>query len=492
MEKFDIYKDISERTQGDIYIGVVGPVRTGKSTFIKRFMDLLVLPNIENSYRKERANDELPQSGAGKTIMTTEPKFVPNEAVELMLKDNAKFKVRLVDCVGYLVKGALGHEENGKARMVTTPWFEKEIPFEEAAEIGTRKVIKEHSTIGLVITTDGSITEIDRNSYLEAEERVVKELKELNKPFIMVLNSTKPNESETETLRKQIQSKYNVPVVIADCYRMSIDNVNNILENVLFEFPMKEININLPGWVEGLDNNHWLKNKIILEVKLWGKEISKINDVRNSLSKLADVDVISSANLKDIELGQGIAYISMRTKEGLFYNVLEEITGCKIEGDHHLFGLIQDFSRAKKEFDKIETALISVKETGYGLVAPGIDELELQEPEIFKHGNRFGVKLRANAPSLHFIRADIATEISPLVGTEKESEELLKYLLDEFQADPTKIWQTNMFGKSLHDMIKEQLQNKLFTMPDDARVKLQRTLQKIVNDGSGGLICIIL
>ena len=255
---------------------------------------------------------------------------------------------------------------------------------------------------------------------------------------------------------------------------------------------MKEININLPGWVEGLDKNHWLKNKIISEVKLWGKEISKINDVRNSLSKLTDVDVISSANLKDIELGQGIAYISMRTKEGLFYNVLEEITGCKIEGDYHLFGLIQDFSRAKKEFDKIETALISVKETGYGLVAPGIDELELQEPEIFKHGNRFGVKLRANAPSLHFIRADIATEISPLVGTEKESEELLKYLLDEFQADPTKIWQTNMFGKSLHDMIKEQLQNKLFMMPDDARVKLQRTLQKIVNDGSGGLICIIL
>lgn len=492
MEKFDIYKDISERTQGDIYIGVVGPVRTGKSTFIKRFMDLLVLPNIENSYRKERANDELPQSGAGKTIMTTEPKFVPNEAVELMLKDNAKFKVRLVDCVGYLVKGAMGHEENGKARMVTTPWFEKEIPFEEAAEIGTRKVITDHSTIGLVVTTDGSITEIDRNSYLDAEERVVKELKELNKPFIMVLNSTKPNEPETEILRKQIRDKYNVPVVTADCYRMSIDHVNNILENVLFEFPMKEININLPGWVEGLDNSHWLKNKIVSEVKQWGKEIYRINDVRNALTKLTDVDVISNANLNDIELGQGIAHITMKTKEGLFYNVLEEITGCKIEGDHQLLGLMQDFSRAKKEYDKIEIALNSVKETGYGLVAPGIDELELQEPEIFRHGNRFGVKLRANAPSLHFIRADIATEISPIVGTEKQSEELLKYLLDEFQADPTKIWQTNMFGKSLHDMVKEQLQNKLFMMPDDARVKLQRTLQKIVNDGSGGLICIIL
>ena len=492
MEKFNIYQDISERTQGDIYIGVVGPVRTGKSTFIKRFMDLLVLPNIENSYRKERAKDELPQSGAGKTIMTTEPKFVPNEAVELMLKDNAKFKVRLVDCVGYLVKGAMGHEENGKARMVTTPWYEKEIPFEEAAEIGTRKVITDHSTIGLVVTTDGTITDIERNNYIEAEERVVKELKDLNKPFIMVLNSTKPNEPETETLRKQIQEKYDVPVVSADCARMSIDNVNNVLENVLFEFPMKEINLTLPGWVEGLEGSHWLKSKILFEIKQWGKEINKINDVRSAVNKLMEVEDISDANLNDIELGQGIAHITMKTKEGLFYNVLQEITGYKIEGDHQLLGLIKEFSKAKKEYDRVESALNSVRETGYGLVAPSIDELELQEPEIFKHGNRFGVKLRANAPSLHLIRADIATEISPIVGTEKQSEELLKYLLDEFESDPARIWQTNMFGKSLHDMVKEQLQNKLFMMPDDARTKLQRTLQKIVNEGSGGLICIIL
>lgn len=492
MDKFDIYKDIGERTQGDIYVGVVGPVRTGKSTFIKRFMDLLVLPNIENSYRRERTKDELPQSGAGKTIMTTEPKFVPNEAIELMLKDNAKFKVRLVDCVGYLVKGALGHEENGKPRMVTTPWYEKEIPFEEAAEIGTRKVITDHSTIGLVVTTDGSITDISRNNYIEAEERVITELKELNKPFVVVLNSIKPSDPETLKLKAQLEEKYSVPVLITDVANMSIDNVNDILENVLFEFPIKEINISLPGWVEGLEGSHWLKSKIIHGIKQWSQGIAKINDIRGAVAKFTDIDVISDANLSDIQLGEGIAHIKMNTEEGLFYNVLEEMTGYRIEGDHQLLGLIKEFSRAKKEYDRVEQALKDVKDTGYGLVPPVLEELELEEPEIFKHGNRFGVKLKANAPSLHLIRADIATEVSPIVGTEKQSEELLRYLLDEFESDPTKIWETNMFGKSLHDMVKEQLQNKLFMMPEDARSKLQRTLQKIINDGSGGLICIIL
>ncbi|WP_129596391.1 stage IV sporulation protein A [Anaerophilus nitritogenes] len=492
MEKFDIYNDIAERTQGDIYIGVVGPVRTGKSTFIKRFMELLVLPNIENAYRKERAKDELPQSGAGKTIMTTEPKFVPNEAIELTLKDHAKFKVRLVDCVGYLVNGAIGHEENGKPRMVTTPWYEKEIPFEEAAEIGTRKVIKEHSTIGLVITTDGSVTDLERGSYIEAEERVIKELKEIEKPFVLVLNSIKPYEEETIELKEELEKKYNVPVVVADCAKMEIEDINQILENVLFEFPIKEINIHLPGWVEGLDTTHWLKDKIIYSVKEWSQEVKKINHIRSYVAKFMDMEVVSEVSLSDIALGEGIAHVQMKMKDGLFYNILQEITGYKIEGDHQILGLIKEFSRAKKEYDRVEEALNNVKETGYGLVAPTLEELELQEPEIFKHGNRFGVKLRANAPSLHLIRTDIKTEVSPIVGTEKESEELLKYLLDEFQSDPKKIWQTNMFGKSLHDMVKEQMQNKLFTMPEDTRVKMQKTLQKIINDGSGGLICIIL
>lgn len=492
MEKLDIYNDIAERTQGDIYVGVVGPVRTGKSTFIKRFMELLVLPNIENAYRKERAKDELPQSGAGKTIMTTEPKFVPNEAIEVTLKDHAKFKVRLVDCVGYLVKGAMGHEENGKPRMVITPWYEKEIPFEEAAEIGTKKVITDHSTIGLVITTDGTITDIERNKYIEAEERVIKELKELNKPFVMIVNSINPKALQAVTLKKQLEDKYNVPVVITDCANMSIEDVNNILENVLFEFPIKEININLPGWVEGLESSHWLKDKLIYGVRQWSQDVKKINDIRSAVTKFMDMEVISEAKVADIALGEGIAQIEMKTKEGLFYNVLEEMTGYKIEGDHQLLGLIKEFSKAKREYDRVEKALYDVKETGYGLVAPRLEELELQEPEIFRHGNRFGVKLKANAPSLHLIRTDIATEVSPIVGTEKESEELLKYLLDEFQSDPTKIWETNMFGKSLHDMVKEQLQHKLFMMPEDARNKMQRTLQKIINDGSGGLICIIL
>ncbi|MBF8982221.1 stage IV sporulation protein A [Lutibacter sp. B2] len=492
MEKFDIYNDIAQRTQGDIYVGVVGPVRTGKSTFIKRFMDLMVIPNIENAHSRERAKDELPQSGAGKTIMTTEPKFVPNEAVELHLKDNAKFKVRLVDCVGYLVDGALGHEEDGKARMVTTPWYDKEIPFAEAAEIGTKKVITDHSTIGLVVVTDGSVTDIGRNQYIQAENRVIQELKDLNKPFVIVLNSIKPQALETVELKKQLEEKYQVPVVITNCAQMEVDDVNTILENVLFEFPIKEINITLPGWVDGLELDHWLKKDIIGTIKGWSKDITKVNDIKKALNKFDEVEQISEVLLNNIELGQGITHINVKTQEGLFYKILEEMTGYEIEGDHQLLGLMKEFSRAKKEYSKVESALKDAKETGYGLVAPSLMELELEEPEIFKHGNRFGVKLRANAPSLHLIRADIATEVSPIIGTEKESEELLKYLLKEFESDPGKIWETNMFGKSLHDMVKEQLQNKLFMMPEDARQKMQRTLQKIVNDGNGGLICIIL
>jgi stage IV sporulation protein A len=492
VDKFQIYNDIAERTQGDIYIGVVGPVRTGKSTFIKRFMDLLVLPNIENSYRKERAKDELPQSGAGKTIMTTEPKFVPNEAVELILKDNAKFNVRLVDCVGYLVKGAMGHEENGEPRMVTTPWYEKEIPFEEAAEIGTRKVITDHSTIGLVVTTDGTITDIERSSYVDAEERVIDELKELNKPFVIVLNTINPTSVETLNLQEELKSKYEVPVVVADCANMDINHIYQILENVLFEFPVKEINITLPGWIDGLDTDHWLRKDILQAIKQWSKEINKINDIRSAFSKLQEIDFISDVSLKDIVLGEGITDIRLDMEEGLFYDILNEITGYKLSGDHQLLGLIQEFSRAKKEYDRVEKALKDVKETGYGLVAPKLEELELQEPEIFKHANRFGVRLKANAPSLHLIRTDITTEVSPIVGTERESEELLKYLLNEFEGDKKKIWETNMFGKSLHDLVKEQLENKLFMMPEDARNKMQKTLQKIINEGSGGLICIIL
>ncbi|MBU5677324.1 stage IV sporulation protein A [Alkaliphilus sp. MSJ-5] len=492
MERYDIYRDIAKRTQGDIYIGVVGPVRTGKSTLIKRIMDLLVLPNIENAYKKERAKDELPQSGTGKTITTTEPKFVPNEAVELVLKENATFKLRMIDCVGYLVNGALGHQEDGKPRMVNTPWFEKQIPFEEAAEIGTRKVIKEHSTIGLVVTTDGSITDIDRQSYVEAEERVIRELKEINKPFVMILNSRDPDSPATYELKIQLEEKHNVPVIVKDCARLNMNDIHEVLENVLFEFPVTEININLPGWLESIEPSHWLKSSILEAIKSAAAEVKRLRDIEVLVNSLNEVENVKKANLDTIKMGEGSALIDLITPDNLFYRVIQEKTGYEIEGDYQLIAMITELAKAKKEYDRIESALNDVMNIGYGLVPPSLDELTLEEPEMFRHGNQFGVKLRANAPSLHFIRADIATEVSPVVGTEKQSEELIKYLLEEFEQNPEKIWETNMFGKSLHDLVKEQLQNKLFMVPDDTRVKLQKTIQKIVNEGSGGLIAIIL
>ena len=492
MEGFDIYNDISERTQGDIYIGVVGPVRTGKSTFIKRFMDLLVIPNIENIYRKERTKDELPQSGTGKTIMTTEPKFVPNEAIEITLKENAKFKVRMIDCVGYLVRGALGHEENGIPRMVMTPWFESEIPFEEAAEIGTKKVITDHSTIGLMITTDGSITDIRRDSYIDAEERVVRELKELKKPFVILLNSTEPNSKGAIKLKEELEEKHGVPVIPLNCARMEIEDVNTVLQKILFEFPVREISINLPKWIEGLDPNHWLKNQILYTIKSAVNDTKKIKDINVLADQFDEVEVLTGAEISDIDLGKGIANVKMHTREGLFYDILEELTGYKIEGEHQILSLMKSFSKAKKEYDRVEEALNNAKSFGYGVVAPVLEELKLDQPEIYKQGNRFGVKLKANAPSLHLIRADITTEVSPLVGTEKQSEDLLDYMMKEFESDPNQIWQTNMFGKSLHDLVKEQLQSKLFMMPDDVRSKLQKTLQKIIDEGSRNLICIII
>ena len=492
VEKFDIYKDIAERTEGDIYLGIVGPVRTGKSTFIKRFMELLVIPNIEPKYKKERAKDELPLSGAGKTIMTTEPKFVPNEAVELTLKDNIKFKVRLVDCVGYLVKGALGHEENNIPRMVTTPWYEKEIPFEEAAEIGTRKVITDHSTIGVVITTDGSITDIERSNYIKAEERVINELKELEKPFIIILNSKHPNLDSTIALRESLEEKYNVSVLAVDCMNMEVNDIEKIFEKILLEFPVKEINIDLPGWMEGLTRNHWVKSTIFNSLKESVQTLQKLSEVSPTLSKLNELDIIKETRIREIKLGEGVANVDIVLEDGLFYKVLNEMTGYSIEGDYQLLGLVSKLSQAKKEYDKIEGALKEAKEVGYGLVSPGIEEMELAEPEIYRQGNRFGVKLKAKAPSLHLIRADITTEVSPLIGTEKQSEELVKYFLDEFEGDPSRIWKSNLFGKSLNDLVNEQLQGKLNMMPEDARVKMRRTLERIINDGSGALICIII
>jgi stage IV sporulation protein A len=491
MEIFDVYRDISVRTEGDIYIGVVGPVRTGKSTLIKRFMDLLVLPNMANDFKKDRVRDEMPQSGTGRTIMTTQPKFVPNEAVEITVMENANLKIRMVDCVGYLVKGAIGHMEGNTPRMVRTPWFDYDIPFEEAAEIGTRKVITDHSTIGLVVTTDGSITEIPRSSYIEAEERVAKELKELGKPFVIILNSRHPKTDETVKMRDALQEKYDVPVLAMDALNLSIEDINTILSTILFEFPLCEIQVTISKWIHGLELNHWLVEHVMDLIKTWCSQINRVRDIEKIGKMVFESEYMDAPKISGIDLGKGIATVGMEETAGLFYKVLSEECGYNIEGDYQLIGLMKDLALVKREHNRVAKALKDVRDSGYGLVPPSLEELMLEQPEIVRQGNRFGVKLKASAPSLHFIRVDIQTEVSPIVGTEKQSEELVKYLLDEFESDPAKIWQTNIFGKSLNDLVKEGLANKLMRMPEEAQSKMQEALQRIVND-TGGLICIIL
>lgn len=493
MERYhDIYQQIAERTQGDIYIGVVGPVRTGKSTLIKRFMDLLVIPNIENVYSRERAKDELPQSATGRTIMTTEPKFVPNEAVEITLDEALKLKARMVDCVGYLVRGALGYLENNAPRMVSTPWFDYQIPFEQAAEIGTRKVINDHSTIGLLVTCDGTITDIDREDYVEAERRVVNELKEINKPFVIVLNSVVPKDEETEKLRQELEERYEVPVISVNCAQMQIEDIAAIMERILYEFPVREIGISIPGWVEALEQDHWLRVDMLEAVRNVFEGVQRIREAKESLRKFSDYEFVGKADLVEINAGSGNILMDLQTPDGLFYSVLSDITGLRIENEHMLMGMMKELARIRKEYERVEYALHEVKVRGYGVVTPQMEEMTLDEPEIIKQGNRFGVKLKASAPSIHMIRADIETEIAPLVGTEKQSEELVKYLLKEFENEPGRIWESNIFGKSLHELVSEGLHNKLMRMPEDARQKLQETLQRIINEGSGGLICIIL
>lgn len=492
MEGFNIYKDIAERTQGDIYVGVVGPVRTGKSTFIKKFMDLMVIPKIDNSYKKERAKDELPQSGSGKTIHTTEPKFVPNEAVEITVDEDIKFKVRMVDCVGYIVKGALGYLEAEEPKMVNTPWYEYEIPFEDAAEIGTRKVITDHSTIGLVVTTDGSITGLERDEYLEAEERVVEELKLIKKPFVVVLNTKNINSPETEVLKNELEEKYDVTVQVMDVFNMTEKDIEKMFKHVLKEFPVKEINIDMPSWVENLESEHWLKKEFFKIIKGMCQDVEKIKDIKPIFNLAKENENLSASDLSAINLGDGTVKMLLKPAEGIFYKILSENCGVDVLSESDLISLIKELNIAKIEYDKIKDALTDVRETGYGLVAPQLTEMKFEEPEMVKQGTKFGVKLKASAPSLHFIKADIKTEISPIMGSEKESEELVKALMEQFDKDPSSLWQSNMFGKSLELLVKEGLQNKLYKMPEDVQVKIQKTLQKIINEGNGGLICIIL
>ena len=492
MAEHSIYRDIAERTGGDIYIGVVGPVRTGKSTFIKRFMEAMVLPNIAEGYSRERARDEMPQSAAGKTVMTTEPKFIPDEAVTVSVDGCSKFRVKMVDCVGYLVPDALGAIEDGQPRMVRTPWRDEPMPFIEAAEMGTQKVITEHSTIGMLVTTDGTIGDIPRQSYVQAEERIVGELKALGKPFAMILNSAHPESDSAVALAYELEAKYGVPVALVSCIDIDSEDIKHILELVLYEFPVTELKIKLPDWTTALNDKHRIKSSLYSSICTAADMISKAGDVKGALESIGENEYVERIDINEINLGTGRATASVCLNDGLYYEAISELTGFDIGGEEELISLLRSLAEMKARYDKIEEALDKAEENGYGIVMPDVSELHLAEPEIVKQPGGYGVRLRASAQSIHMIRANIETEINPIVGTEQQSEDLVKYMLNEFDEDPQRIWQSNMFGKSLYELVNEGLHSKLEHMPEASRTKLSETLERIINEGSGGLICIIL
>lgn len=492
MNSYGIYEDIAKRTNGDIYVGVVGPVRCGKSTFITNFVNKLVLPNIEDKYNKARTIDEMPQSADGKTIMTTQPKFIPNKAVDILVKDSVKLSVRLVDCVGYMIEGAEGHTENNKPRLVKTPWSTTAVPFEEAAEIGTKKVITEHSTIAIAMTTDGSFTDINRESYVKAEEKVVKELKASGKPFIIVLNSLHPEDETTLELKDKLEDKYKVPVLNLDVANLSNENIDEIFENILQEFPLTSLRVKFPQWIQALPFDDEIVQTIVNETKSLVDSANKVGEVDTAKTIFNDSEMFEPKTISEVKMGEGVVEVEVVAKPNLFYKVLSRQCGEEIKNDFELVSYIKELAIAKVEYDKIKDALRQVEEEGYGVVSPKLEEMRLEEPEIVKQGSRYGVRLKASAPSLHLMKVDVQTEISPIVGTEQQSEDLVKYLLKEFESNPQGIWETNMFGKSLHNLVNEGLNNKIVQMPAEAQKKMRKTLSRIVNEGKGGIICILL
>ncbi len=492
MSEHSIYGDIARRTGGDIYIGVVGPVRSGKSTFIKRFMESMVLPNIKEGYDRDRARDELPQSAGGKTVMTTEPKFIPDTAVEIELGEGERMRLKMIDCVGYIVPEALGTVEDGKARMVRTPWQSEPMPFVEAAELGTKKVITEHSTIGMLITTDGTIGEIGRESYAEAEQRVVAELKTMGKPFAIVLNSSDPSNEKSIALAYELEEKYGAPVALVNCLELDGEDIKNILGLVLCEFPVTEIRVRLPEWTQALEPSHPVKRSLCESVCKCAQSVTKVGEIKNAFSALSENEFIEHFYFDSIDYGCGKAKVTLTCAKELYFKVLSELTGFDITGEEQLVHMLREYSARKSEFERVAEALSDAEEKGYGIVMPSADELRLEEPEIVKHSGGYGVKLRASAQSIHLIRANIETEINPIVGSEAQSEDLVKYMLEEFEEDPRRIWESNMFGKSLYELMNEGLHTKLDHMPEASRQKLSETLERIINEGSGGLICIIL
>ena len=492
MLKYDVYNDISVRTGGDVYIGVVGPVRTGKSTFITKFMEKLVLPNISNKLQKQIATDEMPQSADGKTIMTTQPKFIPANSVKVQFKSKASLNVRLVDCVGYMVEGAVGHLEDEKPRLVKTPWEQEEIPFEKAAEIGTKKVIDEYSTIGVVVTSDGSFGELKRKDYLVAEERVVSELKNLDKPFVIILNSANPESKECIELATSLEEKYGVFVIAKNVTTLEQNDISEIMEKILLEFPMSSISINLPKWMQVLPNDNEIIKEIISVVKERSSNVCKMKDFAELNTAFNQNENVSRVDLNEIKLSYGNVEYSIVPKEDLYYKILSKECGNEIKDDYELMSFIRSFSEDKKSYDRIKNALKDADENGYGVVFPSAEELNLEEPLLVKKGGKYGVKLKASAPSLHILKVDVATEVSPVVGTEQQGEDLVNSLMARFEDNPAEIWKTNMFGKSLHDLVNDGLSVKLTSMPIEVRNKMRKTLSRVVNENRGGIICILL